>query len=65
MWLTASGANMTVTLNSSIVVPTGSVLYTAPLTYTIASGKKVKIGLRYDATLNSGQWEVETVEGDT
>ena len=57
LWLTASGAIRTVSLNSSIIIPTSSVL-TFPV--TIANGKKARLTLEYDATLNGGQWEVVT-----
>ncbi len=55
LWLTASGANRTVTLNAGIVIPISSV-YTSPI--TITSGKKARYKLQYDSTLNGGQWEL-------
>ena len=56
-WLVASGADRAVNLNTAIKIPTSSVL-TFPV--TITSGKKARLMLEYDATLNGGQWEVVT-----
>jgi len=56
-WLTASGADRTVNLNAAIKIPSSSVL-TFPV--TITSGKKARLTLEYDGTLNGGQWEVVT-----
>lgn len=55
LWVTAGGLNRTVTLNSSIVVPT-TITGATPL--TIAAGKKAVYTMRYDGTLNNGQWEL-------
>lgn len=55
IWVTASGADRNISFLSDIVVPTSST-FTSPK--TIASGKKAKILLQYDATLNGGQWEI-------
>ena len=55
LWITASGADRSLSLNAGIKVPTSSV-FTSP--QTISSGKKAKLLLQYDATLNGGQWEL-------
>ena len=55
LWLTASGADRVLTLNASYKIPSSSILV-SPV--TITSGKKAKLLLEYDATLNGGQWEV-------
>ena len=55
LWITASGADRQLTLNAGIKIPTSSV-FTSP--QVISSGKKAKLLLQYDATLNGGQWEL-------
>lgn len=55
LWLTAGNGSRTVTLDSSIVVPT-TITGATPL--TIAASKKAVYTLRYDGTLNNGQWEL-------
>lgn len=56
LWLYAGGAgSKTVTLNSSIVVPS-TITGSTPL--TIALGKKAVYTIRYDQVLNKGQWEL-------
>lgn len=54
-WLTASGSDRDIDLDSSIIIPTSSAL-TFPV--TITSGKKARLVIEYDSTLNGGQWEV-------
>jgi hypothetical protein len=53
LWLTASGANRTLTLHASIKIPPSATL-TNPV--IIASGTKTRLLLEYDQTLN--QWEL-------
>lgn len=55
LWITASGGDRQLTLKAGIKIPTSSV-FTSP--QTISSGKKAKLLLQYDATLNGGQWEL-------
>ena len=55
LWLLAGGSNKTVTLNSSIVVPS-TISGATPL--TIAMGKKAVYTVCYDGVLNNGQWEL-------
>lgn len=55
LWLTASGGARNISFAGAIVVPTSS-SFTSP--YSLTSGKKAKILLQYDATLNGGQWEL-------
>jgi hypothetical protein len=56
LWLYAGGAgSKTVTLNSSIVVPS---TITGATPITIALGKKAVYTIRYDGILNDGQWEL-------
>ena len=60
-WVTSSGGSYTLTLATGIVIPTSSA-YTNP--YTMTSGKKVKVMLEYDGTLNGGQWELTSLVGN-
>jgi hypothetical protein len=55
LWVVASGADRVLTLNSLIKIPSSSA-FTSPV--TILSGKKAKLLLEYDASLNGGQWEL-------
>jgi hypothetical protein len=53
-WLLASGGAWTLSL-SGIVIPTTS-SFTSGVALT--TGKKAKVMLEYDASLNGGQWEL-------
>ena len=55
LWLIAAAANYTVSLHPNIVLPASSSL-TFPV--TINTGKKAKLLMEYDASLNGGQWEL-------
>jgi len=55
IWVTASGGARNLTLDAAIVVPTSSTFISPAI---IASGKKSKVILEYDATINGGQWEL-------
>lgn len=60
-WVTSSGGAYTLSLASGIVIPSSS-SFTSP--YTMTSGKKVKVMLQYDGTLNGGQWELTSLIGN-
>jgi hypothetical protein len=51
-----SSGNITVTLASSIVIPASCSFFSNGV--TIASGKKARLLLQYDAIHNGGQWEI-------
>jgi hypothetical protein len=53
-WITPSGA-YTISMGTGIVIPTASA-FSNP--FTMTSGRKVKVMLEYDGTLNGGQWEL-------
>ncbi len=53
-WATAVGGSRALTLNAALIFPS---LFTPTNPITIASGKKIKIGLTFDGVLN--QWEVD------
>jgi len=57
MWITASGADRTVILNTSTLkIPTSSA---TPSTFTVANGSKTRVSIQYDA--DRAKWEVVTV----
>lgn len=57
MWITASGADRTVILNTSTLkIPTSS---TTPSTFTVVNGSKTRVAIQYDA--DRAKWEVVTV----
>ena len=58
LWLTASGADRVVTLNASFKIPSSST-FSSPV--TVPNGKKLKLLVEYDGTLNGGQWELTSV----
>jgi hypothetical protein len=56
MWITASGANRTVSINTATIVIPDSLVFVNP--QTITSGKKAKLDIQYDAV--RAKWELST-----